>query len=169
MKYSFQTYDESESNMNHPVLLVQHNESNSGYGSITVRPVWMHNDKVRFYNHDSEAILQNFEITCQWNLYNQIDESFNRPYAFHVGYTVGFDIDHMESVNEKIGFLKKLNKGLGKISGKFGHTESFEDFIIRIAVCMGIDTFVTLGFADETGRVMTPQDVKHYIKSLYTK
>lgn len=166
MKYNFQTFSDDESGINHPFFLVESNHHND-YGVITIRPVWLKNEKIRFYHHSCEATLRDFEISCQWNLTPQIDESFNLPYAFRVGYTGGFGINHIDTAEEKIKFLKKIQSGMKKIADKFGSPESFEDFLVRISLCMSINEFITRGNGDGITRVFNAQDVKHYIKNLY--
>ena len=166
--YNFQTYDDSELGMNNPLFLIQHNNTNTGYATITIRPVWMRNDKVRFYSH--EAIFKDLQISCQWNLYTQVDESFNRPYAWHINYTSGLDIESLGEAQEKLNFLKKINKEMGKIQEKFGYSESFEDYIMRISAVLSIENFVTLDSqSDEISRLFKAVDAKRYIKDLYTK
>lgn len=173
MKYNFQTYDESETGMNHPNFLIQHGRPSSGYESITIRPVWLRNEKIRFYQHSSEAIFENLQITCQWNTYPAEDATFNKPYAWRVEYSGGFNMDEIESIGEKTAFLKKINKELGKLQERFGVSDTFEDFIIRIASILSIEKFVIMedfhSWTDEVIREFTAQDAKRYIKSLYTK
>jgi hypothetical protein len=170
-KYDFQIYDESESGINHPHFLIQTDKTSSGYGTITVRPVWIRNEKICFYSHIN--IFKDFQITCQWNLYAHADESYNKPYAYRVEFSGGFNMDSVDETDEKNRQLKKINKELGKLQEKFGASDSFEDFIIRISSILGIDTFVTFqdfhSFGDEIGRNFTAQDAKRYIRSLYTK
>lgn len=173
MKYNFQTYDESEAGMNQPKFLIQHGRPSAGYESITIRPVWVRNEKIRFYQHSSEAIFENFQITCQWNTYAQTDSSLNKPYGFHVEYSSGFNMDEIESIGEKTAFLKKINKELGKMQEKFGVSDTFEDYIMRISAILSIEKFVLYqddrSWTDEIKQEFCAQDAKRYIRGLYTK
>lgn len=176
MKYNFQTYDESESGMNSPKLLIQQYNHND-YGLMQIRPVWVANkngnEQIRFYGHDTEAIFKSLEITCQWNLRTQIDESYNKPYAWRIQYSDGFNADNVEMAEIQIQMLKKLNKGLKKLNETLGNPESFEDFVTRIALILSIKDFVTMvndgSYNNQVNRIFTAQDVKRYIKSLYTE
>lgn len=143
MKYNFQTYSPQEANMNNPLFFVCSNRTNE-YSHFIIRPVWKQEDgRICFYNHASEAILEGFKITCQWNIFAGVNEDhLKTPYAWRTEYDSRLDQNSLGAFQQKINFLEKIEKGIAKISKELGRPETFESYVAYVANVMSINSFV---------------------------
>jgi signal recognition particle subunit SEC65 len=120
---------------------------------------------IRFYNHMAEGILEDLEISCQWNLFE--DGDLKSPYAWRVAYDWKMEMNHLDFAKEKMTFLSKISAKLDKLRQEFGSADDFETYVVRIASAMGIKVFIVNHYNNP--EEYSAHEIKAKIKAIYTK
>lgn len=118
------------------------------YGHVDVKIVYRSEDgEIRHYSDYFETChVHSLKLTCQYNLSN--DDLIRVPYAFKLeydaDYIISFSMGNLDKIQERVKFLKLMNRKLQRFTEKFGDLEynNFGRYVKVMLSLMGIEEVV---------------------------